>query len=631
MGQNGRGSERTGTRDKGGVSKKSELQVKDINYQRRKTIAVDIGHVPVGSDFPIRVQSMANTQTSDVEGSVEQCIRISEKGADYVRFTVPSVSDIQSIDRIRKKIRGKGYLTPVIADVHYSADIALKVAEVVDKVRINPGNFAGRADPERKGKGEEIYKQGLGELKKKLIPLVDKCRRLGVALRIGVNHGSLSGRIMDRYGDTPAGMAESALEMLRICKEEDFNQAVVSMKASNVRIMVQATRLAAKMMDDEGLHFPLHLGVTEAGEGIDGRIKSAAGIGALLNDGLGDTIRISLTEDPELEIPVALKLIRHISRLAMQEPLPDLDRLPANPFDFTRRPTAVTGNMGGHHVPVVIGEAAGADYLFSESGKDLEKYPRGSFFVMPYREWLQNRREDTFPLMSADQYLVYKPEQVEIIFVQIGFTDLKRREQIPFGQDTRVVLVYACSFIHIQTELRLFYRYLQLAGCNRPVVIRVHYRENDPETLQIISASDVGGTFIDGFGDGLWISNQGPISRESLVSLSFGILQSCRARITHTDYISCPSCGRTNFNLAKTLSRIKAATSHLKTLKIGVMGCVVNGPGEMADADYGYVGSGAGKVTLYKSKQIIKRGIPEDSAVDELIALIRENGDWTEP
>jgi len=602
-----------------------------LNYKRRKTNSVAVGRVSLGSDHPIRVQSMANTPTSDPEGSIEQCIRIADAGADYVRFTVPSLHDIRNIADIREGIRARGYETPIIADVHFSADIAINVTDCVDKVRINPGNFAGLRNYNDPGLSDEDFKQELIELKNRFIPLLTKCRHLGVALRIGVNHGSLSGRIMNRYGDTPEGMAESAMEFLRICKAEDFDQVVVSMKASNPRIMVNATRTVVQMMDREDMHYPVHLGVTEAGEGEDGRIKSAAGIGALLNDGIGDTIRISLTENPEIEIPVAMKLIRHISEVANHKPLQSIDALPANPFAYSRRLSSLKGNIGGQHVPVVISEYGNADYIYKSTiGKD-EDPSDGKIYIIPYREWRSNQSPNVFPLLTAGDYPVGDSVMAAINFVLLGCDDLEHWIGDLNRPDFQVVIVYECSGKNVQAELRWLYRRLQVFQCNLPVIIRLRYREDDPENLLIKSASDVGGTFLDGFGDGLWIMNQGSIPASKISEVSFGILQNCRARITRTEYISCPSCGRTNFNLTDTLMRIRAATSHLKTLKIGVMGCIVNGPGEMADADYGYVGSGKGKITLYKAKQVIKKGIPEQLAVDELIALIRVSGDWTEP
>jgi (E)-4-hydroxy-3-methylbut-2-enyl-diphosphate synthase len=528
---------------------------------------------------------MANTLTSDIEGSVRQCIDIIKAGADYVRFTVPSSVDVNNFALIKKNLREKGFQTPLIADVHFNADIALQVSEYADKVRINPGNF-----------GEPAVARA------RFISLIEKCRKRGVAVRIGVNHGSLSRRIMEEFGDTPAGMAESALEFLRICRKLKFDQVVVSMKASNVRVMVQATRLVVKKMDAEDMHFPLHLGVTEAGEGEDGRIKSAAGIGALLCSGLGDTIRISLTEAPEMEIPVAVKLLQHVSGIINHKPFPFLVNQPADPFDFTRRISAVRGNIGGSQVPVVMGETEKADFPTPEPG-----------------------------IVDAGAYININQKPPGINLVHFTFSDIPLLERKDLCNDSTMVIVYDCSSENVQAELTWLHYQLRQSDCDLPVIFHRHYREDDLEAFQIKSATDMGSAFIDGFGDGLWLTNSGSISAEDLVSTAFGILQACRARMTRTEFISCPSCGRTNFNLIETMGRIKAATSHLKSLKIGVMGCIVNGPGEMADADYGYVGAGRGKITLYKSKEIVKRGIPEQSAVDELVALIKEYGDWEDP
>jgi (E)-4-hydroxy-3-methylbut-2-enyl-diphosphate synthase len=533
---------------------------KFTRYQRRSTGIVNIGNLPLGSDFPIRLQSMANTLTSDLQGSVAQCVRIIKAGADYVRFTVPSVSDVEAIAAIKQELLKQGYTTPIIADVHFNAEIALMVTDHVDKVRINPGNFP---DIE------------------KFLPLLEKCRAKGVALRIGVNHGSLSERIMNLYGDTPIGMAESAMEFLRICKDRRFDQVVVSMKSSNVRVMIQATRLVVKMMKDEGMNFPLHLGVTEAGEGEDGRIKSATGIGALLADGLGDTIRVSLTEEPENEVPVARKLVEQIAAISKHDPLPEITAFPADPYAYNPRITRSIENIGGNHPPVVIGS-------------------------------------DTIT-----------ETRIKMVAASFGeFSDTLIRE---LAGDDLTVLVYNCTNANIQAELRWVHFKLKEQKCSVPVIFKLQLHEINPEDFLLKSAASLGGAFIDGFGNGIWLTNQFPFSDDLIKSAAFGILQACRARITKTEYISCPSCGRTHFNLMESLARIKAATSHLKGLKIGVMGCIVNGPGEMADADYGYVGAGKGRITLYKAKEVIKKGIPEQYAVDELISLIKENGEWIDP
>jgi (E)-4-hydroxy-3-methylbut-2-enyl-diphosphate synthase len=478
-----------------------------------------------------------------------------------VRFTVPALNDAEHLAAIRTAIRKEGLQTPLIADVHFNAEIAFKVAGVVEKVRINPGNFAA---------GGEAFKE-------KLLTLISICRSHGVALRIGVNHGSLSPRIMDRYGDTPEGMAESAMEYLRVCREEAFDQVVVSMKASNVLVMVAATRLVARRMDEEDMHFPLHLGVTEAGEGEDGRIKSASGIGTLLLEGLGDTIRVSLTEDPEQEVPVARKLLEIADRALHADPLPEWGVTGG----YVKRPARSVGIIGGNHPPVVMG----TDDL---SGSDLH-------------------------------------------LVTLAFPEVTEAVIQDLSEDPQAVLVYLCTSDNVQAELRWLRARLEQQHCTVPVIFQLQVNETTADGFQIVSAASLGGAFIDGFGNGIWLTATPAIPEEVIRSTAFGILQACRARITRTDYISCPSCGRTNFDLITTTARIREATAHLKGLKIGIMGCIVNGPGEMADADYGYVGAGIGKITLYKGKEVVKRGIPEERAVDELIALIREGGDWKDP
>jgi (E)-4-hydroxy-3-methylbut-2-enyl-diphosphate synthase len=504
---------------------------------------------------------MTTTLTGDVQGSTAQCIRIIQAGADYVRLTVPSMNDAEALAAVKQSLLRRGYSNPVIADVHFNAAIAAKVVEYADKVRINPGNY-----PDQES----------------FISLLEKCRSRGVALRIGVNHGSLSEDMLNRFGDTPLGMAESAMMFLRICLERKFDQVVVSMKASNVRVMVQATRMVVKMMSEEGMNFPVHLGVTEAGEGEDGRIKSAAGIGTLLFDGIGDTIRVSLTEEPENEIPVARKLAEFITEKLKFAPLhPIAPARPLNSNSFERRISRTVGNIGGKLPPVV---------------------------------W------DADPI-PADR----------IHLVTASYPELSDAFIRKLSQDRTAVLLYRCSAANVQSELRWLRRKLDKAHCDVPVIFHLHLHETDREDFQLISAACLGGAFIEGFGDGIRLTNQFPLEKEIINSTAFGILQAARARLTRTEYISCPSCGRTNFNLIETLLRIKSATAHLKGLKIGVMGCIVNGPGEMADADYGYVGAGKGKITLYKSREVIKRGIPEEQAVDELISLIKGNGDWVDP
>jgi (E)-4-hydroxy-3-methylbut-2-enyl-diphosphate synthase len=529
---------------------------KSVPYPRRTTIQVNIGNVPMGSNYPIRIQSMANTLTSDIPGSVAQCIRIINAGADFVRLTVPSLADADAFAAIKRRLLEEGYTTPLAADVHFNPDIALKVADFADKVRINPGNFSDL---------------------QKFRMLIEKCRSRKVALRIGVNHGSLSEKIMDLYGDTPEGMAESAMEYLRICKERGFDQVVVSMKASNVRIMIFATRLVADMMDNAGMPFPLHLGVTEAGEGEDGRIKSAVGIGALLAEGLGDTIRVSLTEEPEAEVPVARQLAVERRGEGESGRTGEGEKGEGRrSFEYNRRKSRIIVNIGGNNPPLVYGF-------------------------------------DPFP------------ENVHLIHA--GYIDLTGELFDQLLQD-KAILVYKGSLPNTHAELQGLRKMLEERKCDVPVIFCLNLEERNAKDFMLKAAAGLGGAFIDGFGDGIWLSNSTPLSRDVINNTALGILQAARTRMSKTEYISCPSCGRTNFNLIETLARIKQATIHLTGLKIGVMGCIVNGPGEMADADYGYVGAGKGKVTLYKAKEVVKRNISEDQAVEELVRLIKENGDW---
>lgn len=509
----------------------------------------------------MRIQTMTNTLTSQLHESVKQCLELIRAGAELVRLTVPSMADVHAFAQIRNLLRQKGIQTPLVADVHFNPDVAIQVAEFADKVRINPGNFQNRG---------------------KFIELIEACRKHQTALRIGVNHGSLSESIMNDFGDTPEGMVESAMEFLRLCRQNNFDQVIVSMKSSNVRVMVQSTRLLSQTMDKEGLNFPLHLGVTEAGDGEDGRIKSACGIGVLLADGLGDTIRVSLTELPKAEIPVAKKLLSLIEEFA--RPIISSDLFSVSlpwPHSFERRKSRTTGNVGGQHPPVVIG----FDKI-DENQIDLIRATREEI-------------NETFLAKLASSH--------------------------------QMVLVYECTYPNPQVELRWLRSFLDKADCNVPIILKWHGYESDTETFIIRSACSLGGAFLEGFGDGIWLTNENKLPGDKEISTALGILQACRARMSKTEYIACPSCGRTHFNLIDTLAKVKLATAHLKGLKIGVMGCIVNGPGEMADADYGYVGTARGKVTLYKAREVMKKSIPEDEAVDELIRLIKANDDWVDP
>ncbi len=549
-----------------------------FNYQRRRTSEVRIGDCPLGSSNPIRIQSMTNTDTNDTVESGEQIVRIAQAGADYVRLTAQGVREASNLKDIEAYIHRKNITVPLVADIHFNPRAAEEAALHVEKVRINPGNFSSK---------------GLEDIEVKLLHLLDICRQHHTALRIGVNHGSLSPRIMDLYGDTPEGMVASAMEFLRICHKADFKDVVISMKASNTLVMVQSVRKLVAAMEEEDMHYPLHLGVTEAGSGEDGRIKSAVGIGALLADGIGDTIRVSLSEDPEAEIPVARKLADYFSRRSDAPSIEASASAAFDPYRYTRRTTHPVGKIGGSHVPVVIA-SSGGDYA--------------------------TLKPDYISLssLSGIQHLTYS---------ELTDSTLSRLKNSPDA-----ILALRSDHVNRVGELRAAFHKLLLAGVTTPVILNLQYEENDLETLQLKASSDAGALLLDGFGDGLCLTNKGEsISSEDLVSLSFAILQASRTRISRTEYISCPSCGRTLYDLQQTIADIKSRTSHLKGLKIGIMGCIVNGPGEMADADYGYVGAAPGRVSLYKKQTCVEKNIPTAEAVDKLIALIRKNGDWTDP
>lgn len=611
-------------------------------YSRYKTREVKIGRTYLGGEHPIRIQSMTNTDTNNIEASVNQCIRIFEAGADYVRLTTQGLREVENLMKIRKILNEKGYTQPLIADVHFNPRVAELSATIVEKVRINPGNYADRRSSyPLETYTDEEYKDELVTISHKLIPLIAVCKKHYTALRIGINHGSLSDRIMSRYGDTPLGMVESALEFIRICRNEHFDDIVVSMKSSNTRIMVQAYRLLISIMKEEGMNYPLHLGVTEAGEGEDGRIRSAVGIGALLTDGIGDTIRVSLTEEPEFEIPVAKKIVNHFENTQNHQPIKGYDTLFYNPYEFSRRKTNPVLQIGGNHVPIVIIE-------FNENNKDDLDFPKGmepeyvvtrnvidlpeSFqipVILNYFTWLKAGRSNkkSFPIFTPVEFIYasYRSDQVNFITVS---NDTFSQEMMDYIGRFPVVFILETMNVYGYGDQRAFINRLISEGWNIPVIIKRNYVENDIENLQVKAACDIGTLFIDGLGDGIWISNNGNIKTQQVVSTSFSILQASRVRTSKTEFISCPGCGRTLFNLQETVRKVKEKTSHLTGLKIAVMGCIVNGPGEMADADYGYVGAGHGKINLYKTRTLVKRNISEELAINELIELIKLNGDW---
>jgi len=592
-------------------------KLNQFNYNRRISDTVQIGKLLLGGNQPVRVQSMANTDTNDIENSVAQCLRIVEAGGDIVRFTTQGIREAESIGKIHAVLREKGCDVPLVADIHFNANAADLAATQVEKVRINPGNYVGSIKiGDNSDYTNEEFETEYQKVRARFIPFLKICKQHNTAIRLGINHGSLSERMMNRFGDTSRGMVESCMEFLKICNEENFHEVVISMKTSNTVMMVQTVRLLVEEMEKCGFNYPLHLGVTEAGDGEDGRIKSAVGIGALLADGIGNTIRVSLSEDPELEIPVGRLLVAYTSERANHQAIVATENLLHKRFEYSRRKTHAVGNIGADNVPVVITSGDGGfatipDYILS-NGKVLST--NGNSYTIYAVENLQELKHD-----SAD-----------IKFLKLSYPELSPSVLAVLIERNDVVVLLQTNHKNGVGEQRAFFHTLLNACCTVPVIVCRKYAENDLQYLQIKSAADLGVLFIDGFGDGIFLENEGKISVEEINSVAFGILQASRVRVSKTEFISCPSCGRTMFNLQTVVGRIKAKTSHLTGLKIGIMGCIVNGPGEMADADYGYVGAGRGKVSLYKKKECLERNIPEDEAVDKLIDLIKVNGDWHE-
>lgn len=633
------------------------------SYQRRETIPVQIGDLYMGSDFPIRIQSMTTVDTMDTQGSIDQAIRMIDAGCELVRITAPSVKEAQNLENIRKGLREKGYTTPLVADIHFTPNAAELAARIVEKVRINPGNYADKKRFETIDYTDVSYQAELDRIRDKFLPLVKICKEYGTAMRIGTNHGSLSDRILSRYGDTPLGMVESALEFLRICEDEKYTNIVLSMKSSNTQVMVEAYRLLSKKLADGGFKaYPMHLGVTEAGEGEDGRIKSAVGIGTLLEDGLGDTIRVSLTEDPEFEIPVAQALVRRYEfRASQSSPIEPVDVekplvSPINPFAHERRKSNELVNFGGHQVPRVIADFSqmtriqmddlkaighfylpvpdkwamndlGADYIYTGKHSVDFMLPNGLKQIVNSESW--NGNPQVFPLFTLEEWHSANARHSELNFLSIEIEELAN---VVFDGLNNVVLVLHSTNAHQMAAMRRGFFELLQRNIQVPVVIKIAYPNVDDNQLQLFAPTDAGGLLIDGFGDGIMLSMPYMQDKNALLNATaFGILQASRVRISKTEYISCPSCGRTLFDLQETTAKIRQVTDHLKGIKIGIMGCIVNGPGEMADADYGYVGIGKDKIALYKGQKVVKKSVPADSAVDELISLIKENGDWREP
>ncbi len=602
-----------------------------FNYQRRNTITVKIGNTPLGSQYPVRVQSMTNTSTNDIEASVEQCLRIATAGAHYVRLTTQGVKEAENLGRIRTELRNRGCDVPLVADIHFNPRAAMVAAQVTDKVRINPGNFV---DPARQFKSltytTEQYQAELQRIHDKLVPFIDLCREHGTAVRLGVNHGSLSDRIMSRYGNTAAGMVESVMEYLRVFVERRFMDVVISMKASNVVVMVEAVRRLVAAMDAEDMHFPLHLGVTEAGFGEDGRIKSAVGIGALMSQGFGDTIRVSLSEDPELEVPVANKLVDYIASRNGHPHIEGHYSKGYNPLMPERRiGHDIAGLVGGKN-PIVIAsccpnEIIGnrrPDFFFSASGA----LNQSDNFIVPASNY--HGEDHTYPLFTLHNWDATIDAPIKWLEVPAS-TPV---EQLLFLKDCEnVALIIKPDNINVSGCQQALTHALIDAGINCPIILHNIYNDVDSEWLQVKAGADLGAVLLNGLGDGTWLEAPNYNNQNEVVGFAFAILQAARLRTTKTEFISCPSCGRTMFDLQTTVHRVQVATQHLTHLKIGVMGCVVNGPGEMADADYGYVGAAVGKISLYKGKQCIEKNIPEDEAITRLVALIKENGDWVDP
>ncbi len=630
------------------------------HYSRYQTRAVKVGNVLIGGGNPIVLQSMTTTDTMDTLKTVEQSICMIEAGCQLVRITAPSIKEAENLLNIKNELRKRGYNTPLVADIHFTPNAAEVAARIVEKVRVNPGNYADRKKFETHEYSDLTYEAELERIRERFTPLVKICKEHGTAMRIGTNHGSLSDRIMSRYGDTPLGMVESALEFVRICRENDFHEIVLSMKASNTLIMVQAYRLLIKKMHDEGMNYPLHLGVTEAGEGEDGRIKSAVGIGTLLEDGIGDTVRVSLTEDPEFEIPVAKALVeRYNTRTEKQTPIPAIENYPVNPYEHNRRNTREVQNIGGHKVPVVIASLnnkqeitpanffsigynysvnldkwniadQACDYIYAGATPVNFQTPGTLGIIYDYSVWKTHQTEERrYPLFTNEEYLSAEEKSSVLNFILATISQLSSSVIEKIKADPTAVLIITTANEHGMAEQRRLFAELMNNSCTTPVIIKRTYSNVDENHFQLHASTDCGALLVDGLGDGILLEVES-IASKTINATAFGILQAARTRISKTEYISCPSCGRTLFDLQETTANIRNRTSHLKGIKIGIMGCIVNGPGEMADADYGYVGTGVGKITLYKGKEVVKRNVASENALDELIELIRQHGDWVE-
>lgn len=628
--------------------------ISDSKFQSR---VVNIGNTPLGGDYPVRIQSMTTVNTMDTIGNVEQSIRLIKAGCHYVRITASTNKEAKNLALIKEKLKKRGYNVPLIADVHFNPKAAEISAAIVEKVRINPGNYVDRNTKGKISYTDKEYNQEIEKIRENIYPLIKICKKNGTAMRIGSNHGSLSERIMSRYGDTPEGMVEAAMEFVNICRDFDYHNIILSMKASNTKVMVQANRLLVNRMIKENLNYPIHLGVTEAGAGVPGRIKSSIGIGALLIDGIGDTIRVSLTEDPVNEVPVAIKLAEEYSCRNKNS----VEKISKPSYNYQKFKSLEINNIGGKNVPVVISDFSNIHnkYLLSDSEfentlfkegftKKEDKWVKNSlcsdyfyvadininheipedlFIIQDVEKW-QKEKQNYFPLFTAKEYLSEREKSNKQNFILICHDDLKANFIKKIKNDKTAILVIESKNNNAITEKKQILSELEKNNCKNPVILKCNYENTDYKNLVINSAVDFGALFIDGLGDGIWISTDGKINVKKRTEISFEILQACRLRFSKTEYISCPSCGRTQYNIKEALEKIRKRTQHLKGLTIGVMGCIVNGPGEMAGADYGYVGSEKGKITLFKANKIVKKNIDEKYAVDELINIIKENGDW---
>ena len=652
------------------------------SYKRLQTLEVKVGDLLLGNNHPIRIQTMTTTDTMNTIATVEQSIRCIEAGAELVRITAPSKTEAVNLQVIKEELRKRGYNTPLVADIHFTPNAAEIAARIIEKVRVNPGNYADKKKFDFIEYTDADYQEEIERIRERFTPLVKICKEYGTAMRIGTNHGSLSDRIMSRYGDSAIGMVESAMEFLRIARDEAYHNIVLSMKSSNPQVMVQAYRLLVQTMNTEfGVCYPLHLGVTEAGDGEDGRIKSAIGIGTLLEDGIGDTIRVSLTEDPEFEIPVCKDIVSRYNNRAASAALPAIDKLPYSPFEYARRKSIAVENIGAKQVPVVvadlssrativpsdlqsigytydeptdkwaIGDAA-ADYVYTGSTPITFALPGTLKNIVHAAAWKQNS-ESVFPIFELADFIgaTVKSDRINFVMVdayseQQGAVSLNLVQQAA-DDKTVVFCVSSQNANAMQSVRRLLVDFAEL-GINQPIILVTDSSMQTPDEHLIHFATETGALLLEGFGDGISLGYRGEVKLENpqvngrtylpvkdiyqfTNNTAFSILQATRTRISKTEYISCPSCGRTLFDLQETTAKIRSVTNHLKGVKIAIMGCIVNGPGEMADADFGYVGSGPGKITLYRNKDVVKKNVDSEVAVDELINLLKDSGAWVEP